>query len=273
MILPVFNPSADSSKIVLHNLKNRPRFLDEISEMCIVYSGKYGGDSRGGGEERHSPPKLEVVAVGGYNVSVAPKALDLTRLDTDVLKISNGAIEFMTKRYGVGYSFVVAQFGATGERTEKFHPLAYTGPQPLDGTAFFPGVHYHGPETHDYEEFDHALYLLNPAPRSDPSRHDMARKWEKMLIEMCAQAQPPIRLPNKLQRITRRFMNGSYRNEDISMFLNPDENGVPDLLETRLAAASRAKGLGLYTAEENDDIRLHLIDYVGKEKFAAMAGM
>ena len=225
MILPVWNPEKTRGSILLHNMEDCPDFLKTVTDLCLK-AQPMGRNTRGGGDmfQLSSNSRLEVEQVGGYSVSVAPTAADLQRLDRDQLTVRDDALRLVQSPYPKDYSFVVAQFEATGQRGQKkeFHPLAYTAPAPPACVAHVPTMHYHGPSTGSKEEFDHTILVLNPdsAKLSGkiPDRCvEMAWNWQGGLRGQCVQAVPAIVLPNRLDKIARFELKGTYTNADMAI--------------------------------------------------------
>jgi len=149
MVLPAYNPSGDPSKITLHSLEQVPDWFDRVEDLLAREPTLSYGLCL---DSNSSSRKLEVKKVGGYLVSIAPTLADLVNVDQTQLKVPLDAQQFISKTYPQNYSFVVARFAATASAVE-FHPLAYTAPAE-PGVAFFPCVHYHGPEGHKHKKDD-----------------------------------------------------------------------------------------------------------------------
>ncbi len=101
--------------------------------------------------------QLEVHEVGDYITSFVPNASDFDRLDEQFV-IPNSTWDLIPDYRD--YSFAVFQLTKLKSTP---HPMAFEFPTRDTEQVYFPTVHIHDGEVHDYEEFDHILYTQNPA--------------------------------------------------------------------------------------------------------------
>lgn len=103
------------------------------------------------------PAALKVHEVGNFVASFVPSQSDFDRLDPQfVIPKESWAKLPEYKDYG----FAVFQLK---ELKGKPHPMAFEFPTRWPDQLFFPTVHIHDGEVHEYEEFDHQLYVQDAA--------------------------------------------------------------------------------------------------------------
>ncbi len=102
---------------------------------------------------------LEVVQVGVFEASYVPMPKDFTRLDSR-FRLNPDFFQKMPEYKD--YGFVVFQL-KPGQ--SHVHPMAFWFPTRDTSRLFFPTVHMHDGEAHDYEEFNHILYAQGVIPK------------------------------------------------------------------------------------------------------------
>jgi len=99
-------------------------------------------------------PTLKVHKVGNFIASFVPSLADFDRLD-ERLRLPAGTWEKVPMYQQSGFGFAV--FKLRKGRT-KVHPMALRFQTSNRMKLFFPTVHIHDGEIHEYEQFDHSLY-------------------------------------------------------------------------------------------------------------------
>jgi len=102
---------------------------------------------------------LEVVQVGVFEASYVPTPNDFSRLDS---RFRLNAAFFKKMPAYNDYGFVVFQL-KPGQ--SQVHPMAFWFPTRDTSRLFFPTVHMHDGEVHDYDEFNHVLYAQGVIPK------------------------------------------------------------------------------------------------------------
>lgn len=100
---------------------------------------------------------LVVQEVGDFVASFVPSMDDFDRLDPQFVIPAD--VWSQIPEYA-DYGFVVFQLK---NLEGKPHPMAFEFPTRLKDKIFFPTVHIHDGEVHEFEEFDHTLYLQDAA--------------------------------------------------------------------------------------------------------------
>lgn len=108
--------------------------------------------SLSGATPRNTAKTLEVEHVGSFEASYVPSVADFGRLD-ERFRLPAGTWEKLPAYRNFGFAVFKLKSGNT-----RPHPMALTFCSAMPGTLFFPTVHIHDGQVHEYEEFDHMLY-------------------------------------------------------------------------------------------------------------------
>jgi len=191
MVLPV---PAKADTIELVDLSGAREFFKKLDK---VFPRRRSRSLGMGGAAAAGFDSLEVHQVGDYDVSIAPTAADLERVNAGVFTLSKVVKHVLGKHYD-GFAFVVCRlspnrFSSSG----GIHPIAYThSMEEHPGQLFVPTRHVHGGNLTEYlqslktggtkPEWDHSIYaqgegelLDQPAPF--PSDHRRARPGDMNL--------------------------------------------------------------------------------------------
>lgn len=210
MILPVPARAAD---IELIDLSAVPEFFAPFRDLFVVRARSMGTK----GAVRAS---LKVLRVGNYDVSVVPKAKDVTKLNPDVFEVSPEAARALAA-YPPSFSFVVAQLRTSG----AFHPLAYT--HPADGALFVPTKHEHGGSSAG-AQWDHHIFYQEGTPPILKEGHNSAfiervdaQGAARSMVDVATHirahgaSRPLAPYVNHLQGVSRLRAEGPLHNTDI----------------------------------------------------------
>ena len=151
MVLPVpIRQPAQDEFLRFVDLKLYEDFFDDLDNGFPFQSPPSVGCSAL--KSSDAMAKLKVFSVGNYIASFVPTLSDFDRLDSK-FKLPD---EIWAKIPSYEkFGFAVFQLAAG---SLKPHPMAFEF-QTEDGGLFFPTVHIHDGEVHDFEKFDHVLYM------------------------------------------------------------------------------------------------------------------
>lgn len=108
--------------------------------------------------DRAEADGIEVVQVGSFDASFVPTAADFARLDPR-FRLAPEVLAKLTGQVGFGFAvFKLREGGGT------VHPMALSFPRKDEDVLFFPTVHVHDGEVHEWAEFDHSLFCQSPTP-------------------------------------------------------------------------------------------------------------
>ncbi len=114
-------------------------------------------------ETKNSAPsrnsKLEVVQIGGYNISIARTLDSIQQIDKDVFSVADNLYQVLQNNYAQGFGFLICSFDTSKKISSKdTAPLAYVH---CMGEEFFvPTRHEHG-HHEELPHWDHVLYMWN----------------------------------------------------------------------------------------------------------------
>ena len=148
MVLPLPTPRDTSARdIGFIDLSHYPEFFPR----CEAAYATRDAATRGGPEAGGAGKVLEVVRVGAFEASFAPRREDLARLDA-TLSVPDGFLAGLPQY--ADHGFVVFRL-VPGDH--RYHPLAFSFPSTAAG-LYFPTVHVHDGEVHPRAVFDHRLF-------------------------------------------------------------------------------------------------------------------
>jgi hypothetical protein len=154
--LPVSLPARENSLRFIP-LDNYPKFFSDLDRGFPVLEEPL---SKKMALSRAQPPtdsKLVVHEVGDFIASFVPTVDDFSRLDHQFVIAKETWSKIPTYS---DYGFAVFQLKSLAAEP---HPMAFEFESRFPKTIFFPTVHIHDGEVHEREEFDHLLYLQDPA--------------------------------------------------------------------------------------------------------------
>lgn len=218
MILPA--PLKDeSSDIQLIDLSKPGAFNFNDCEKC--FPQPYQERSEKKSRQRHAP-KLAVVSVGAYNVSVAKNLADLHRIDESVFKVADNIAELLSTHYGKGFGFVICAFDPSKEIAA--HPMGYVCDFEADGRIFVPCRHEHG-DGKDSAKFDHFVYSINTDGTAGKTPSELEAK-----LGQCSSPQmvpteifsegPLSEIIPKIECFRRERIIGPFKNDDLHFGLS-----------------------------------------------------
>jgi hypothetical protein len=200
MVLPLPVP-ADTPEDALKwiNLKGYPDFFKDV-EKGFPPPPRPPSDALA--LSAPQPRALAVVEVGDFEASFVPSEKDFARLDERFrLPATPPAVK--------GFGFAVFKL-KKGEKT--IHPMAFDFPRADPDKIFFPTVHIHDGEAHEYASFDHTLY----AQGQEGERHDFMDWRESPLLASAfiKVARAPGVVDGK-RHVHRQTLRGYRKNADI----------------------------------------------------------
>jgi hypothetical protein len=166
---------------------------------------------------------LEVVQVGGYNVSIARTLEHIRDIDPNFFTVKDNIYEILRANYATGFAFLICSFDTTKKiSTEETPPLAYVHKMSSTGKLFVPTLHEHKEvgfmdkflakfnASSDLPKWDHQIYLLN-------AKHSNADKQAKDMhaVHLYRLNQ---KLPSPLEAcktFSLATIVGKHKNEDI----------------------------------------------------------
>lgn len=167
MILPV--PMDPREKLEFIDLSGYRDFFDHMRQAFPRVAARGFYKSALSFDPELDRSTLVVHQVGDFEASFVPQFMDFERLDPR-FRIAPEILEALN--YGAGFSFAVFQLRERSEPT-KVHPMAFKFPTRLaDPDIFFPTVHVHDGQIHEYEKFDHSLYYQG-RPRRQAGRRSV----------------------------------------------------------------------------------------------------
>jgi hypothetical protein len=224
MILPA--PAESPEDIELIDMTKDKGFFDGLDR---IFANPRGMRSRS--LSKGMSDSLKVHQVGSYSVSIADTLNDLDRLNPEVFTLSPAAKQALGPNYsrinGPKHVFIVATLRESG----KFHPLAYTHPNPADGRLFVPTRHEHGDGEGETASWDHHIY--HQSPRADFSElpsgknHRVAltaedntkyvvQPWARYTVETVPELAPFIFVGESAPIVRSKF-SGTLKNMDLRL--------------------------------------------------------
>jgi len=201
MILPVpVHANSTENSVKFLDLSAYPDFFADLSRHFPERSASFGSPApRSAGSLN-----LKVQRVGNFDASFVPTVGDFDRLDERFRlppKVWAGLPQY------ADFGFVVFKLRA-GEA--KVHPMGFAFPSRDSSRIVFPSVHIHDGKVHKKAEFDHALYVQEPAQQ-------VRMEWEESeLPAMRHMNIPETRGAVRPEHhIYRKVMSGLLKNEDV----------------------------------------------------------
>lgn len=197
--------SSNSDILRVLDFSNHKTFFNEC-EACFPQPRSRQTESKNSAPSPNS--KLEVVQIGGYNISIARTLDFIQHIDKDVFSVADNLYRILQKNYDQGFGFLICSFDTSKKISSKdTAPLAYV--HRMGEEFFVPTRHEHG---HDEElpHWDHVLYMwnakhgLNNTATNNVSALNMARLNKKLPapLESC-------KMMNKVTIVGKR------KNEDL----------------------------------------------------------
>ncbi len=238
MVLPVRTLGARDLEFI--DLKDYPTFFRDCESAFPEPPHKT--TSVGASPPPSAGAPLEVHQVGDYKVSFAPSALDLSRADPAVFRLSPRLGAVVAAHYPAEkYGFVIFKPDHNGE----MHPLGYRHPVRAGEPLFVPTRHEHG---HDGPpDWDHRIYHQGGAAHLPATAHEVS-PWpagQTFAASVAAGRQLPRELDpeqplRRMVRESRDFANGDL---EFSPMTSQGNAGV--LAVGAAAAGAAALGYGL----------------------------
>lgn len=146
MVLPI--PASVGSSVDFISFEHYPKFFDDMYRGFEIIAKALSLNAR----DISVNDTLKVEKVGAYEASFVPTANDFDRLDRRFSIPSK--IWNQIERYE-HFGFVVFRLAA-GKKS--FHPMAFSFETEIPERIFFPTMHIHDGEVHEYADYDHTLY-------------------------------------------------------------------------------------------------------------------
>jgi len=230
MILPVPLRSEESDVELLDLSKGAFKFDD--CDKCFPKKIQPQQQCLSSRSSAPKSSKLEVIAVGAYNMSIAKNLDDLYRIDETVFKVDPNVSELLKIQYGKGFGFVICCFDSN--KNIEPHPIGYVGDFQKDGTMFVPCRHEHGHGTKDFEQFDHKIYSVNSLiPTNSSADQNPGQSVDELIQEYGKLVMLPTMKPDDvfssevLREVVpgvlafrRKTISGKFKNTDLSFFVN-----------------------------------------------------
>lgn len=190
LILPVYNPGNDVTKIIPLDLSSLTSIIDDIANKFEKWYPKqrmYSLSNSFGPKDSWNSESLQVFTVGDYKFSIMPSKVDFGRLDRSQLNINQNA-KVSIDVHSQDYSFIVYQFYQKGKL--EVTPFGYLCPSNTQNSMILPTIHGH---PHDIftssigsnplknvfvnyksnfeneSDFDHEIYTLVKSPIENSS--------------------------------------------------------------------------------------------------------
>ena len=227
--LPVQLPAGEKGSIEFISLQEHQRFFHDLNDGFPLQAYPSAQvDSRAMPSNKAI---LQVHQVGDFIASFVPTVDDFDRLDPQ-FRIPRESWD-QIPHYS-DYGFAVFQLQTL---EGKPHPMAFKFRsrlnQPEGRSLFFPTIHIHDGEVHAREQFDHTLFLQDPAFDNvcgnykqrgylvtDPATGYVRSKWPARQfcdVEACQGIVAPDGLVHRLE------MRGRLENADVLASLNPSD--------------------------------------------------
>jgi hypothetical protein len=178
MVLPIpVLAGAGESAVEFVSFQSYPQFFRDCEKAFPLEGVKSFGP-----QPLRSQPltrsMLVVHDVGDFEASFVPTAQDFARLDPR-FRMPERVFERLPEYADWGFAvfklkvtrdergFFARMFGKPRalSASKRYHPMAFTFPTRDQQRIFFPTLHVHDGEVHEYAEFDHSLYLQTPDER------------------------------------------------------------------------------------------------------------
>jgi hypothetical protein len=166
MILPVPTlPGAPEDALTFVDLSAHPRLFDELAEL-FTFPAVQTAAPKSAALRLPSLPvrRLKLHDVGSFVASFVPGRADFHRLEPR-FRLPDSVWDALPDARDFGFAVFQLKAGK-----HQIHPMAMRFRTRDPQRLFFPTVHVHDGEVHEYAKFDHSLYYQNPrfteAPRS-----------------------------------------------------------------------------------------------------------
>ncbi|AAV50890.1 hypothetical protein [Acanthamoeba castellanii mimivirus] len=157
IILPVYNPGNDSSKIIPLDLSNFSDFFDKLSTIYgrwFIDDNKIQALSYRNGQISVTNSILQVYTVGDYRFSIMPSKKYFNNLDKSQLNVDPRS-KISIDQHNNDYSFIVFQFYQKG--VIDITPFGYLCPT-NSTSQIVPTIHGH-PENNDFMPMDMGINI------------------------------------------------------------------------------------------------------------------
>jgi hypothetical protein len=152
MILPIPVPPGSSDDAV--HFVSLEGYVDLFGDLFRAFHPPAQSAGRDRSHAAMQSAPLKVHTVGAFVASFVPSLAAFARLDPR-FRLPHGTLDQMPAY--ADYGFAVFQLGATHGAAE-IHPMSFEFPTRVPTHLFFPTVHVHDGEMHEYAEFSHAIY-------------------------------------------------------------------------------------------------------------------
>jgi hypothetical protein len=197
-------PNADIIRVL--DFQNFTQFFAEC-KACFSIDEDWGDDEDEDLCDKSEEEELEVVQIGGYNVSIARTLDFIKRIDKKIFSVHENLFHVLQKNYESGYGFLICSFDASKKiSTEETPPLAYVH---RAGDRFFvPTRHEHGHDT-GVPHWDHEIFLWNAKYNDNDDTTEDVGRLSSRLNDM---------LPSPLEKLKsfhKCSIVGTRKNEDL----------------------------------------------------------
>lgn len=152
-----------------------------------------------------APPPLVVQEVGAYDASFVPRVSDFGRLD-ERFRMPERLWTLLPNYQDFGF----AVFKLASGRSQRAHPMAFAFPTRDPESLFFPTLHVHDGDVHEFARFDHYLYAQAPhRPNQDRWGSSDRKAGEHVDVD---QTRGIVRSD---QLCYRRRLSGKQKNRDV----------------------------------------------------------
>ncbi|MEM9462157.1 MAG: hypothetical protein AAGF11_48835 [Myxococcota bacterium] len=247
MLLPLpVPPGIGDDALEFVDLKGYPNFFDALDSAFPSAFYPEMPRSRGLASAQVSlRPRLKVHAVGDFEASFVPTRGDFDRLDPR-FRLSDSAWDDLPDYHDYGFAVFQLVDVAAGSwwrrwlgiaERKTIHPMAFSFPRRDPSSLFFPTLHVHDGQVHEYARFDHQLYaqlLPGQEPAPPPgSPTEQARVFEAMLpgdapwqpsnnhLSQAVDVERARGIIERGRRGWKRTMRSSLPNEDIYLRSQP----------------------------------------------------
>lgn len=142
--IPIARPASEAA-VRFIDLSQYPKFFSDLMNNFPEVWYKSASDGS-------VDSKLQVQEVGNYLATFVPSQADFERL-SPLFRLDEGIWRQIPQYKDYGY--VVFQLS---ENQSESHPMAFQFPSAMPH-IYFPTFHIHDNQIHDFEEFDHTLFL------------------------------------------------------------------------------------------------------------------
>jgi hypothetical protein len=182
-------------------------------EACFPQSRSMLSSSSSREYKSRSAP-LEVVQIGGYNVSIARTLEFIKNIDKNVFSVHENLYNILKQNYSTGFGFLICSFDTSKKIDSKGSPpLAYV--HRMGEKFFVPTRHEHGDEQGGRPFWDHEIFLWNASVEDTSVTRKHTNTAKAIKLQHLSK-----KLPSPLEKIVsleKATIMGKRNNEDLAV--------------------------------------------------------